>query len=176
MRKLLVLLSVVLLFALSQSQRVKDTPKLRPRPRVRDCIFGYTKVNGTKKCQTMEEFFKHPRNDTNCTQNKKLKCFTFHNATACICVKPLRPTTTINPTKCPVGFIWRCKRDKLTKRQECRCRKLGPVPVNVTSGPVLKECPEGKELYCPKKRPCICRRIKKTTEPVVVPEPAVGLF
>ena len=175
MRKLLVLLSVVLLFALCQNQKVKDTSRIRPRPLVRDCIFGFTKVNGTKRCKTKEEFFKHPRNDTNCTKNKRLRCFTMNNVTACLCVRRIEPPRPINVTKCPVGFIWRCKRDKLTKHQECRCRKLGPVPVNTTSGPGVKECPAGKELYCPKKRPCICRRIKKTTQPVV-PEPAVGLF
>ena len=49
MRKLLVLLSVVLLFALCQNQKVKDIPRIRPRPTVRDCIFGFTKVNGTNR-------------------------------------------------------------------------------------------------------------------------------
>jgi hypothetical protein len=180
MRKLLVLLSVVLLFALCQSQKLRDSSKIRVRPHVRDCIFGYKKVNGTKVCKTMEEFFKHPRNDTNCTKNKTLKCFKFHNATACLCVKKhVRPPKPINVTTCPVGFIYRCKRDRFTHKQECRCRRMGPVPVNFTTGPGLKECPEGKELYCPKKRPCICRRIKKKpepVEPVPVPEPAVGLF
>ena len=72
MRKLLVLLSVVLLFALCQGQKERETSKIRHRPLVRDCIFGYKKVNGTKTCKTMEEFFRHPRNDTTCVKNKTL--------------------------------------------------------------------------------------------------------
>ena len=171
MRKLLILLSVVLLFALCQSQSVRKN-KTKHHPKDLDCIFGYKKVNGTKICKTMEEFFKHPRNDTNCTKNKTLKCFKSHNVTACLCVKVHKRPTLPDLHRCPVGYLWRCKRDSFTHKQECKCRKIGPTVNDTTT--ITTKCPEGKELFCPKRGRCICK--KKHRKPTLDPYMGDGLF
>ena len=128
MRRLLVLLSVVLLFALCQNQLTKKDRLIRP-PKTHNCIFGFKKVNNIKVCKTIEEFFKHPRNDTNCTQkNKVSKCFTLYNTTACLCLKKIVPKKPINfKSKCKPGFFNRCRVNKFTGKQMCSCKKLGPI-------------------------------------------------
>ena len=161
MRKLLILLSVVLAVALCQT--TKRTTIHRPPYRPLDCTFGYKYLNGTlpnKRCKTKEEFFQNPRNDTNCSKLKKLKCYTFKNVTACICVKKFnRPTYPDFPFKrCPEGFVWRCSRGV----RNCGCKRIGPIKVNGTSK-ITKECEYGKYLYCPKKGECICRKIRRET-------------
>ena len=171
MRKLLVLLSVVLLFAICQSQKVKDKKDL---PKIkRDCFLGYKKVNGTKVCKTKEEFLKHPRNDTNCTVNRTLKCFRIQNVTVCRCVRKFKPVTPIRSTNCTKGYIRRCKVDKLTGKQNCRCVRLGPIVPVVKPEDVV--CEEGKEKICKKNGVCICRKIRPVKKPPVEPE-ANGLF
>ncbi len=160
MRKLLILLSVVLLFAICQSQRTKPTSVVRRPPF--ECLFGYKKVNGTKKCRTKAEFFQHPRNETNCEKkNKTLKCFHYKNATACLCIKKRTPRTSGPIHTCPPGQIWRCKGFGLHK--DCKCRRP-PVPLVNRTDIIKPNCdPEKEYLSCTRRR-CICRK-KKTTEP-----------
>lgn len=171
MRKLLVLLSVVLLFALCQSQKVKDrkTHKFH-----KECIFGYKKVNNTKVCKTKEEFLKHPRNDTNCTANKVLKKFKINNVTFTRCVFKRNGNSTHVPKhrNCTEpGFVRRCKVDKFTGKNVCRCIRLGP-PVREPNPDIV--CEEGKVKHCNKRGVCICRPPKPGKTTVV--EEAVGLF
>lgn len=161
MRKLLILLSVVLLFAICQSQRTKPTSVVRRPPF--QCTFGYKKVNGTKKCRTKAEFFQHPRNETNCEKkNKTLKCYHYKNATACLCVKKRTHPTSGPEVKCPPGQIWRCK--KFGPHQDCKCRRIPVPPVNRTTDIPKPKCDTEKEyLFCTRRR-CICKK-KRTTEP-----------
>ena len=171
MRKLLVLLSVVLLFAICQSQKVKDKKDL---PKIkRDCFFGYKKVNGTKVCKTKEEFLRHPRNETNCTANKTLKCLKVGDITACRCIKIHRPRPHVPRNfTCPVGKVKRCKTDRFTGKQNCRCVKLGPVLINDTNKDIV--CKEGEKKVCKKNGVCLCKKARKERPPV---DPnAVGLF
>lgn len=173
MRKFLMLLSAVLLFAICQGQLINK--KLRPGPiKFRPvCPFGSKKVNGTRVCKTKEEFLVNPRNQTNCTKNRKLICNPFGNVTYCFCLRkpkvPTVPTTFIR--ECPLGTRKSCKRDKLTRKQTCECVKFGPK-VNDTNTLRKKDCGEGKELRC-NSRGCFCKKIKER-KPVL--EPAVGLF
>ena len=151
MRKLLIFLSVVLAVSLCQGTK-RPTRKL-PATHIFNpsyCIFGIKKVNGTRKCRTKEEFFQHPKNDTNCSIFKELKCYEFKNTTACICVKKV--TRNTHPPiihKCQPGFIWRCKRERYSRKSDCSCTKLYPVRGNGTN-----KCPGIK--ICPKKGPCYC--------------------
>jgi len=166
MRKLLILLSVVLAVALCQTTKRRTTLYRRPY-RPLDCIFGYKYLNGTlrnKVCKTKEEFFQHPRNDTNCSKLKKLKCYTLKNVTACICVRNFNRITypDFPYNRCKPGFVWRCTR----VNKDCECRRIGPIKVNGTSK-ITKECGDGKYLYCPKKGDCICRKIRR--EPIIDP-------
>ena len=173
MRRLLVLLSVVLLFALCQSQLIKKD-KIKKPIKIRDCLFGFKKVNGTKECKTKEEFFKHPRNDTNCTKkNKTLKCFKFQNATACLCVRKPIPKNPIKfKDECPAGRIKRCKVDRFTGQQKCRCLRIGPVKDDTVKGEI--ECKEGEKKVCKSNGVCICRKLRDRRPPI---DPnAVGLF
>lgn len=171
MRKLLVLLSVVLLFALCQSHKVKEK---KPHKFPRECIFGYKKVNNTKVCKTKEEFLKHPRNDTNCTANKVLKKFKVNNVTFYRCVlKRVNRTTHLKDKNCTKpGYTKRCKVDRFTGKNVCRCIKLGPVPVIEPNPDIV--CAEGKVKHCNKRGVCICRSPKPVKTTVV--EDAVGLF
>ena len=164
MRKQLILLSVVLLFAICQSKRSPGHHSHHKRP---DCIFGYKKVDGKKQCKTIEEFFQNPRNETSCPAKKQFKCFTFNNATACLCIKKRakipQDTTTegepSNPNQCPPGFVYNCRKDRHTRHQKCKCRKLGPS-LNDPSSETTKDCPEGQELHCRRKGKCLCRKVK----------------
>jgi hypothetical protein len=169
MRKLLVLLSVVLLFAICQSQKVKDKKDL---PKIkRDCFFGYKKVNGTKVCKTKEEFLKHPRNETNCPVNKTLICYKFGNITACLCIKVHKPATPIIRTNCTKGYVRRCKFNKIYGIQSCRCVKMGPIiPVDKPEDVV---CEEGKEKICKKNGVCICRKKRPEIVLPVVPKEVI---
>jgi hypothetical protein len=166
MRKLLVLLSLVLLFALCQSQVIEKGRKLRPD----FCPFGFTKVNGTKVCKSFEDFLKHPRNATNCTNNKILKCRKFNNKTLCFCLPkyPLRPRRNI--TLCKPGEFYRCKFDKSTGQRDCKCRPMGPKIIDVKE----LDCPLGSFPKC-KGRRCICAKDKKNErepfKPVEFPVP-----
>ena len=166
MRKLLVLLSVVLLFAICQSQKVKE--KKFPPKFKRECFFGYKKVNGTKVCQTKAEFLKHPRNDTNCTVNKTLKCFRIENVTVCRCVRKFKPVSPIRATNCTKGYVRRCKVDRYTGKQNCRCIKVSPITPVVKPEDVV--CEEGKEKICKKNGVCICRKKRSEIGLPVVPK------
>jgi len=160
MRKLLVLLSVVLVFALYQARPTTNihasfSHKFRPL----DCTFGYKKVNGTKRCKTMEEFFHHPRNETNCTRFKVLKCYNYKNASACLCVrKPIKPPHHDFPHPCPPGFTWRCTRGL---NKDCQCRRIGPIKINDTTR--IPNCSYGKYLSCTNTK-CICKPLKKISD------------
>jgi len=145
MRKLLILLSIVLAAALCQTIKRKTT--YRPPYRPPDCIFGYKYLNGTssnKVCKTKEEFFQHPRNETNCSSLKKLKCYTFKNVTACLCIRKFNrpPNPNFPLILCPEGYIRRCKKGT----RNCECIIIGPVKVNDTSR-ITKECGYGYS-YC----------------------------
>ncbi len=168
MRKLLILLSVVVLFAICQGQRPKPTSGIK-RPFPLDCVFGYKKVNGTKKCRSKAEFFQHPRNETNCAKkNKTLKCYHFKNATACLCVKNRTRPHPGFEHKCPPGQFWRCK--GYGRHQDCRCRKFVVHPVNRTEL-VKPNCDQEKEyVFCTRRR-CICKKKKE-----IDPNEGVGLF
>ena len=164
MRKLLILLSVVVLFAICQSKTTHGHHSHHKHP---DCIFGYKKVDGKKQCKTIEEFFQNPRNETNCTAKKQLKCLKFNNATACLCLKKsvkIPQGTTqdgepTNPRKCLQGYVYNCVKDHHTRHQECKCRKLSPV-LDDPSSETTTECPEGQELYCGRRGKCLCRKVK----------------
>ena len=168
MRKLLILLSVVLAVALCQSIKrpLGRVPPYHPINRL-DCTFGIKKVNGTRKCKNIEEFFQHPRNDTNCSKLRRLKCYKFKNATACLCVrKPKLFPHPDFPQLCKPGFVWRCKKDNI----DCKCTRFGPVRVNDTLR-LKNKCPEGEEFFCSVKTGCKCRKIDRTPviKPVVEP-------
>ena len=165
MRKLLVLLSVVLLFAICQSQKIKE--KKVPH-KIRECFFGYKKVNGTTECKTLAEFMKHPKNETHCTHNKTLKCRKFSNVTVCRCLRTIRPVHPPKVSNCTAGYIRRCKVDRFTGKQNCRCVKVGPIP---RPGKDLV-CEEGKVKVCKDNGFCICKKPK----PVKIDPEAVGLF
>jgi hypothetical protein len=170
MRKLLVLLSVVLLFAICQSQKIKDK---KVPPKIRDCFFGYKKVNGTTVCKTKAEFMKHPKNDTNCTHNRTLRCQKVDNVTICRCLRRIKPVHPIKTSNCTKGYVRRCKVDKFTGKQKCRCVKMGPIiPVPIKDDIV---CEEGKVKVCKRNGFCICKKPKPEREQPVVPD-AVGLF
>ena len=150
MRKLFILLSVVLLFALCQS-KLRNTTRLNPpfKTPPMHCIFGIKKVNGTKKCKTMEEFFQHPRNQTNCTKAKKLKCYNFKNATACVCVWDIKLPHIEIPYRCPMGLVRRCKRRPHSNKTDCQCTRFIPPKINISRiSTQAKQCPEGKRLFC----------------------------
>lgn len=151
MRKLFIFLSVVLLIALCQSKERNTTRLNRPfiSPPPFDCIFGFKKVNGTKKCKTMEEFFKHPRNETNCTKIQKLKCYNFKNETACVCVKKFKLPKIEIPYKCPMGLVRRCKRRANSNKTDCHCTRFIPPKKNISRISTLaNQCPEGKRFFC----------------------------
>ena len=156
MRNLLILLSVVLAVALCQSTKIptRKLPVTHILPPF-NCIFGIKKVNGTRKCKTKEEFFQNPRNDTNCSVFKELKCYTLKKATACICVRKHLNITVPSFHKCPIGEVWRCKRERHSNKLDCSCSKVGPVKLNNTSFPI-KRCPGGFPPICPFIGPCRC--------------------
>ena len=162
MRKLLVLLSVVLLFALCQSQEVeKEKKKLLIKPNF--CPFGYKKVNGTKVCKTYKEYLKHPRNFTNCTKDSNLKCRKIENKTLCFCVPKIKVLPHRNISLCKPGEILRCKFDRNTLKRGCKCE---PVLPRVKTDPSELNCPTGTTPKCKGNR-CICAKIKiKEREPV----------
>ena len=128
MRRLLELLSVVLLFALCQSQ-LKKIDRVRRPPKILGCIYGFKKVNETKVCKTREEFFNHSRNETNCTQKGKIrKCFNFFKTRTCFCVdKPVPKKPNYFRNECKKGLIKRCRVDRFTGKQKCSCVRIGPV-------------------------------------------------
>jgi len=169
MRKLLILLSVVLFIALCQARPTTNVHAIRPKfiyPL--NCTFGFKKVNGTKRCKTMTEFFEHPRNETNCTKLQKLKCYNYKNATACLCVKkPILPPHPIFPSRCPPGLTLRCKNRYF---RDCKCEKFSPIRLNRTSL-IRRRCKEGEGLSCPKGGACICKKIEKKLdiEPFIEP-------
>ena len=167
MRKLLIILSVILLFSLCQSKR--ETTRILPIHRFPNlgCTFGYKNVNGKKECQSKEEFFQHPRNETNCTKPKNLNCYKFKNVTACICNRLPKLLTLGFHQRCPRGFIWKCKSGN---NRDCYCGVMTPRPGNSASRLPMK-CDREKELFCPNKSVCICRKIKKTPvfEPIIEP-------
>ena len=158
MRKLLVLLSVVLLFALCQSQKVKE--KKKPPKFQRECLFGFKKVNNTKVCKTKEEFLKHPRNDTNCTTGKRLKKIKVNNSTfyRCVLIRPVRPSDLRDGNCTQPGFVKRCKKDRFTGKNVCKCIRLGPGPVKDPNPDVV--CEDGKVKHCKKNGVCICRPLR----------------
>jgi len=147
MRKLLILLSVFLVVALYQARPTTNVHTsfshiFHPL----DCTFGYKKVNGTKKCKTMEEFFHHPRNETNCTIFKELKCINYKNATACLCFrKPIKPPHHDFHDTCPPGFTWRCRRGFIS---DCQCRRIVPSKI--------PNCKPSQFLACTKNG-CFCK-------------------
>lgn len=152
MRKLLVLLSVVLLFALCQSQDPVKTKKEKPH----FCPFGYKKVNGTKICRTLDEFLRNPKNATNCTKNKELRCRKFDNKTLCFCIPKfdvLRPHRNI--TRCKPGETLRCKFDRKTLKRECKCQSMVPRKYNTSE----LVCEEGTVPKCKGKR-CVCAKVR----------------
>jgi len=160
MRKVLILLSVVLAVALCQNTK-RRTTIYRPPYRPLDCIFGYKYLNGTlprKVCKTKEEFFLHPRNETKCSILKKLKCYTFKNVTACLCVRKFNrpPNPDFPHNRCKPGFVWRCQRENGIRNRICECKKIGPVKVNITSR-ITEKCEKGTYLYCPRKGKCYCQ-------------------
>ena len=173
MRKLLIVLSVVLAVALCQSIKRPTTiprpPSLHPFNTLY-CTFGSKKVNGTEKCKTKEEFFQHPRNETNCTKLKILKCYTFKNDTACLCVRKFirRPYSDFPRHRCRVGFVWRCKRGNIN----CECIRFGSVRVNNTSR-ISKKCKGDEVLFCPKRGKCICKKERRDMEPILPDEPDI---
>ena len=116
---------------------------------------------------------KHPKNDTNCTAGKKLKRFKVDNVTFYRCVFKRSHWTHIpkdRNCKKP-GFVKRCKVDKFTGKNVCRCIPLGPVPR--PGKDIVYE--EGKERPCKKNGVCIYRPPKPVKKTTVV-EYAVGLF
>lgn len=167
MRKLLVLLSVVLLFALCQS-KVSNNKTKHDHPN-KHCFYGYKKVNGTKECKTIDEFMRHPKNDTNCTHKKILKCLPVRNITVCRCVEKRRPPIIpIFNTTCQKGYIKRCRFDRQTNKEKCRCIRMGPVIRNKTEEIV---CKEGYTKICKNHgsgEKCFCRKIHHV-EPVYPP-------
>lgn len=173
MRKFLMLLSAVLLFAICQGQLLNKKFKPGPHKFRPVCPFGSKKVNKTRVCLTKEEFLANPRNQTNCTKHRNLVCNKFGNATYCFCLRnpkgPSFPTHVFR--KCPLGTKKTCTKDKLTRQQTCVCEKLGPT-ANDTSVLRKKDCGEGYQLRCNSKG-CFCRKTKER-KPVL--EPAVGLF
>jgi len=161
MGKLLVLLSVVLLFALCQSQVTgKEKKLLKPN----FCPFGYTKVNGTKVCKTLKEFLKHPRNVTSCSKNRTLKCRKFDNKTLCFCLPEFRVRPHRNISLCKLGEVYRCKFDKLTGQRDCKCRPIFPR-VKTTE----LDCPLGTSPKCNGRR-CICAKDKEIKREPFVPK------
>ena len=170
MRKLLILLSVVLFIAICQARPTTNVhvPKnIQPL----HCTFGFKKVNGTKRCKTMSEFFQHPRNKTNCTKLQKLKCYNYKNATACLCVKKLLlPPSPSIIHKCGPGFIWRCK-----GKNNCKCEKFSPFRFNHTA--LIRSCDKGEEFWCSNRGLCRCRKIerKPNFEPMKPMEPIMSL-
>ena len=173
MRKLLVLLSVVLLFALCQSQVVEKEKKKLIKPNF--CPFGYKKVNGTKVCKTYKEYLKHPRNFTNCTKGFNLKCRKVENKTLCFCFPKIKVLPNKNISLCKPGEILRCKFDRNTLKRGCKCE---PVLPRVKTDPSELNCPTGTTPKCKGNR-CICAKIKiKEREPVlppvIKPEPVVA--
>jgi len=173
MRKLLILLSVVLAFALCQTTKRRTTIYRPYRPL--DCTFGYKYLNGTlpnKVCKTKEEFFQHPRNETNCSILKKLKCYTFKNVTACLCIKKFNrpPYPDFPHHRCPFGFTWRCQRVNRIGNRNCECKRIGPVKLNFTSR-ITKRCKVDEVLSCPKRGACICKKGRKDILPDESNEP-----
>ena len=162
MRKLLIFLSVFLFIALCQARPTTNVhvPKnIQPL----DCTFGFKKVNGTKRCKTMTEFFQHPRNETNCTKLQKLKCYNYKNSTACLCIKkpilPPHPSILI----CGPNLVWRCK-----GKNNCKCSILDPA--RLTSR-FSMNCKAGEKYICPARGRCRCKKIERepTVEPIIEP-------
>ena len=166
MRKLLILLSVVLFNALCQARPTTSVhaPKfIQPL----DCTFGFKKVNGTKRCKTMTEFFQHPRNETNCTKLQKLICYNYKNATACLCIKkpifPPYPSHPLFPPRCGPGLVWRCK-----GKNNCKCERFSPIRLTSRFSGI---CKEGEKFICPARGRCRCKKIERepTIEPIIEP-------
>ena len=159
MRKLLVLLSVVLLFALCQSQVMDKKKLVKPI-----CPFGYTKVNGAKVCRSYKDYLKNPRNATNCTKNFNLKCRKFENKTLCFCFPKFIVPPFGNISKCQPGEIFRCKLDRTTGKRDCKCSTLLPKIKDKTE----LDCPLGTYPKC-KGRRCICAKNKEREPSIPVP-------
>jgi len=165
MRKLLILLSVVLFIAFCQARPTTSVHAISPKfiyPL--NCTFGFKKVNGTKRCKTMTEFFEHPRNETNCTKLQKLKCYNYKKATACLCVKKaILPPHPPIIHHCGPGLVWRCK-----GKNNCKCEKYSPIPLT-------SRCEEGEKLICTARGLCRCKKIQR--EPIIEPiEPYLPTF
>ena len=160
MRKLLVLLSVVLLFALCQSQVVEKEKKIKPN----FCPFGYTKVNRTKVCKTLKEFLKLPRNVTSYSKNRTLKCRKFDNKTLCFGLTKFHVIPHRNISLCKPGEVYRCKFDKLAGQRECKCRPIFPKVKNTEL-----DCPLGTYPKCNGRR-CICAKDQKIKREPFVPK------
>ena len=118
---------------------------------------------------------KHPKNETNCTALKKLKCFKVDNVTVCRCIlKRNRTHDKLIHSNCTKGYVRRCKVDKFTGKQKCRCVKMGPVlPVHRNEDIV---CEEGKVKVCKRNGFCLCKKKKPVTKEPVIDPNAVGLF
>jgi len=160
MKKLLILLSVVLFISLCQARPTTNVHTIRPliiQPL--NCTFGFKKVNGTKRCKTMTEFFQHPRNETNCTKLQKLKCYNYKNATACLCIikRPIPPHSPLVHI-CGPGLVYRCR-----GKNNCFCDRFNPNQLNAASR-VPRRCNKGEILLCPNGF-CSCKKIKRNPLP-----------